>query len=166
MDKRAKEILLEFVSLIFFSGFITYLFWFFKPNDLIRACVIIPIIVILLVIMYSMCKYIIILQNKLKECRFQLPKVLTIDKDIIILEKSELYSINAHVSIYYTNDKTGSKIIAHGYVETILDRTENVQVKIISTNESNNNYLNNRYRQNIVVKPFDVIDITQIKENR
>lgn len=125
-----KYIIFEVIALIVTSVVTSIIFWLVTPDNMIAAKNIIPILIIILIILYGTIKYIFQLRDELNNVKqIKLPRLKTIDDDYYIFEPSDVFEPQSYCMLYYI-DKTKKKL-AFGIVETIIDTSHLLQVKIL-----------------------------------
>lgn len=147
-----RHIFLEIIAIVVSSVIASVTFWMVTPDKMLEARIVIPILILILIILYGAIKYIFQLQDDLKNNnQIKLPKLKTIDGDYYIFESSEIFEPQSYC-ILYQIDKTKKKL-ALGIVETIIDSSHLLQVKILGEidKEIQNTMLKNRDK--IYLKP-------------
>lgn len=147
-----KHIFLEIIALIVSSFITSMIFWIVAPDKMIEAKIIIPILIFVLILLYAAIKYIFQLQEELKNNnQIKLPKLKTIEENYCIFEASEVFEPQSYCILYFI-DKTKQKL-ALGIVETIIDSSHLLQVKILEEidKDTQNKMLKNKDK--IYLKP-------------
>lgn len=155
------------VVVIFLLGF---LWWIFSPQDSVPMW----LFSIVVIIGYVSCVVVYALSVKSKKITYILPKVKTIwrseSKIVFLLEKNELFSQGAYVTIAYQDDDDSIEtILGLGYVETINSQG-NMQIvfqKIMDSSHVDEIILNlsNKKQSRNAIKIKPTVSKKQVEED-
>lgn len=168
MKNKINEIIFnslwEIATIILVFVVITIPIWKWKPDTLFEFQQLYPCIVIPSVVAVILIKVIMILLKFTKEDTNTYPKVkqVILDSDLLILEPSEKYPIQTLVTIYYKENNHVS-YAGFGYVESIIDETKNIQIKIKKINREILTL--NPQHKNFIVKPMVTLEFYQMMSN-
>lgn len=157
--KETKGYVLALLGIV-----ISIIFWILKPSDTIDLKIFIPIVIILLLLLiilfnlsYSLFQKSQNLNPKVVQGR-QPPKFQKDSKALLLLEKSELFSQDAVVALFY-NDEGYERLIGAGFVLSIQNNGI-IQVVISKALDDNDDSIWNKLISNdsvainkILVKP-------------
>ena len=90
-----------------------------------------------------------ILNDEQRGC---LPEIISINNTSLVLKPNEYFAQDIFICIYLLKDEF-EIYIGYGYVETIQAKDKNIQIKVEQIEEQYKKYLNNKYRNKILVKP-------------
>ena len=114
------------------------------------------IIVILVAIKLYIITLVVVCKN-----RMTLPKLKYIRDKKYIFEASDLFSINSYVTVYYIDVE--QEKLAMGVVDTIIDNTRNIQVRLIGKIKQATKDKISQQRNKIFIKP--TITNKEVDEN-
>ncbi len=164
-----NKIIFEIISIIISTIVTSIVFWLVSPEKTIAAKIIIPILIVILIILYGAIKYIFQLKESLENSNLiKLPKLLTIEDHYYIFEKSDIFEPQSYCILYYI-DKTKKKI-ALGIVDTIIDSSGAIQVKLLQEISEETQIQMLKSKKKIYLKPtittdyINIDDITQGEE--
>jgi hypothetical protein len=125
MKSNLRELALnEWILIILSSAIFTYLFkmpWITNSLETISLLVIIQVLTLSCILLWK---------NLIKSDIYKInPRLKAIEHNRLIFEPSNIFSMQSFVSVYEESD--ASVLIAIGVVESILDNTGLIQVKVL-----------------------------------
>ncbi len=148
--KNFIKIVFNYITDLIYIFCTIILFWLYNPNDKIEFKYFVLCIVPLAIITVTSMKYLFkILNDEQRGC---LPKIISINNTSLVLKPNEYFAQDIFICIYLLKDEF-EIYIGYGYVETIQAKNKNIQIKVEEIEEQYKKYLNNKYRNKILVKP-------------
>jgi hypothetical protein len=149
--KNFTKFILNYATVIFNTLVIGVLFWYFDKDDTINIAWFMIVFVLGGVAVIFLCE--ILWNNKFHKNISQLPKLrhLINEGTYIIFTPSNLFSSQTCVSLYYSDDY--DKLVALGYVDTVIETSKNLQVKIIEFANGVDIDFIKQNKSNILLKP-------------
>lgn len=142
---------IEFMITIVIVGCI---FWLCPTDMKISSLTFVPLLTTLLVFIVVLLEYILCLKNKKMELNIS-PKIIVIDevRGLVLAKFSELYTVGSYVS-FYVNEGNFDFFIGNGFVESIQDDENRLQIKIANVKPEYVEKFANMYKNNIKIRPF------------
>lgn len=148
--KKLANIIFNYITDIIYIFCTVVLLWIYQPNYKIEIKYLVIILIPLAIITVTSMKYLFkILNNEQRGC---LPEIISINNTSLVLKPNEYFAQDIFICIYLLKDEF-EIYIGYGYVETIQAKDKNIQIKVEQIEEQYKKYLNNKYRNKILVKP-------------
>lgn len=148
--KKLANIIFNYITDIIYIFCTVVLLWIYQPNYKIEIKCLVIILIPLAIITVTSMKYLFkILNDEQRGC---LPEIISINNTSLVLKPNEYFAQDIFICIYLLKDEF-EIYIGYGYVETIQAKDKNIQIKVEQIEEQYKKYLNNKYRNKILVKP-------------
>ncbi len=148
--KKLANIIFNYITDIIYIFCTVVLLWIYQPNYKIEIKYLVIILIPLAIITVTSMKYLFkILNDEQRGC---LPEIISINNTSLVLKPNEYFAQDIFICIYLLKDEF-EIYIGYGYVETIQAKDKNIQIKVEQIEEQYKKYLNNKYRNKILVKP-------------
>lgn len=148
--KKLANIIFNYITDIIYIFCTVVLLWIYQPNYKIEIKYLVIILIPLAIITVTSMKYLFKILNE--EQRGCLPEIISINNTSLVLKPNEYFAQDIFICIYLLKDEF-EIYIGYGYVETIQAKDKNIQIKVEQIEEQYKKYLNNKYRNKILVKP-------------
>jgi len=155
----------EYLSLIFGTLIVSFVFWFFKPESEIKACWFLPIIVILAISLITVTKIAINYYYKEKQIKYILPKLIEIRSDnAYLFEECSFFTTDSIVAIYCKDQF--EDFVACGHLYRRQSDTNYLQVRLLNEDEAIKQFIVSRQKQIYLVPTVPKECIEKIIEDR